>query len=81
MLAGDAFGFLDPIYSTGVFLRPQVGRAGRRLDSPRRSKKTQDYLGSRSSADMASDYVAGMEAMRKLVYAYYDPSFSFQQVS
>ena len=32
VLVGDAFGFLDPLYSSGVLLALQVGRAGRRRD-------------------------------------------------
>ena len=32
VLVGDAFGFLDPLYSSGVLLALQVGRAGGRRD-------------------------------------------------
>ena len=32
VLVGDAFGFLDPLYSSGVLLALRVGRAGRRRD-------------------------------------------------
>ena len=35
VLVGDAFGFLDPLYSSGVLLALQVGRAGRRRDRRR----------------------------------------------
>ena len=35
VLVGDAFGFLDPLYSSGVLLALQVGRAGGRRDRAR----------------------------------------------
>ncbi len=33
VLVGDAFGFLDPLYSSGVLLALTFGRTGRRCDS------------------------------------------------
>ena len=39
VLVGDAFGFLDPLYSSGVLLALQLGRAGRRRDRARASRK------------------------------------------
>jgi flavin-dependent dehydrogenase len=76
VLAGDAFGFLDPIYSSGVFLalKSGEGAADSIIDALAHDDCSAERLGRHGA-----DYVAGMEAMRKLVYAYYDPSFSFAE--
>ena len=73
VLAGDAFGFLDPVYSTGVFLALRSAECA--ADSILEAFRTQDFSGA-SLGRHGQEYVAGMEAMRKLVYAYYEPSFS-----
>ena len=39
VLVGDAWGFLDPLYSSGVLLALQVGRAGRRRHRRRPGKQ------------------------------------------
>ena len=73
ILAGDAFGFLDPIYSTGVFLAMKSGEfaADAAVDGLKHGDTSATRLG-----QFGAQYVAGMEAMRKLVYAYYDENFS-----
>jgi len=73
VLAGDAFGFLDPIYSTGVFLALKSGEFA--ADSILEAFREQDFS-AKSLGRHGAEYLAGMEAMRKLVYAYYAPSFS-----
>lgn len=72
VLAGDAFGFLDPIYSTGVFLAltSASGAADSILDALAHDDFSAERLGRHGER-----FVAGMEDMRKLVYAYYDDSF------
>lgn len=73
VLAGDAFGFLDPIYSTGVFLALKSAELA--ADSILDAFREQDF----SAACLGRhgpQYIAAMEALRKLVYAYYDESFS-----
>lgn len=74
IMAGDAFGFLDPIYSTGVFLAMKSAEFA--ADAVNASLAAND-LSARSLSRYGETYVAGMEAMRKLVYAYYDQEFSF----
>jgi geranylgeranyl reductase family protein len=74
--AGDAFGFLDPIYSSGVFLALKSGEMA--ADSVNEALRLDDFSGARLGRH-GPDYVAGMEAMRKLVYAYYDDKFSFAE--
>jgi len=76
VLVGDAFGFLDPIYSSGVFLALKSGEmAGDAIVSGLAA-------GDLSAARLGSfgpEFTAGMEAMKKLVYAYYNKDFSFAE--
>lgn len=74
VLAGDAFGFLDPMYSTGVFLAMKSGEFA--ADSIVAALEADDPSAERLSAH-GDTYLAGMEAFRRLVYAYYDPDFHF----
>lgn len=74
LLVGDAFAFLDPVFSSGVFLALQSGvMAGDAVDSALSAGSV--------SAARFTDYGArlcdGIEAMRKLVYGFYDTTFSF----
>jgi flavin-dependent dehydrogenase len=73
VMAGDAFGFLDPIYSTGVFLALKSGEfAGdAAIDALAHDDPSAERLG-----QFGNTYLSGMEAMRKLVYAYYDNDFT-----
>ena len=74
VLIGDAFGFVDPVYSTGVFLALRSGEMA--ADSISGAIETDDLSASRLGS-FAPDLVSGIEAMRKLVYAFYTPGFSF----
>lgn len=74
VLAGDAFGFLDPMYSTGVFLALKSGEFA--ADSVHAAIETGDLSGERLGSH-GERYLAGMEAFRRLLYAYYDRDFSF----
>jgi flavin-dependent dehydrogenase len=74
VLVGDAFGFLDPIYSSGVFLALKSGELA--ADSIHEALQEDDPSGARLGQHGPS-FVAGMEAMRKLVYAFYEDGFSF----
>ena len=76
VLAGDAFGFLDPIYSSGVFLALKSGEDA--ADSINAAFERRDFSG-RQLGWHGDEYMAGMEAMRKLIYAYYDRRFSFAE--
>lgn len=77
LLVGDAFAFLDPVFSSGVMLALKSGvLAG-------------DYVheglvsGDLSPGQFAgySDAIRqGVENMRKLVYAFYDEEFSFKDL-
>ncbi|HEX7185923.1 MAG TPA: NAD(P)/FAD-dependent oxidoreductase [Thermoanaerobaculia bacterium] len=74
VLVGDAFGFLDPIYSSGVFLALKSGELA--ADSIHEALAAGDLSGARLG-EHGPRFAAGMEAMRKLVYAFYEQDFSF----
>jgi len=76
VMVGDAFGFLDPIYSSGVFLALKSGEMA--ADAIVEGLEADDVSGSRLGA-FQERYVEGMKAIRKLVYAYYDREFSFSR--
>ena len=74
VLVGDAFGFLDPVYSTGLFLALKSGEMA--ADVIVEAFQKNDF----SAAQLGSfgpTFVKGMEAFRKLVYAFYTKEFSF----
>jgi flavin-dependent dehydrogenase len=76
VLIGDAFGFLDPVYSSGVLLAVKGAEfAAEAVDDALRSG---DLSGRRLGA-FGPGLARGMEAIRKLVYAFYSPDFSFAQ--
>ena len=74
VLVGDAFGFLDPVYSTGLFLALKSGEmaADAIIEAFQKEDFSEAQLGSFGPA-----FVDGMEAFRKLVYAFYTKEFSF----
>ncbi len=74
VLVGDAFGFLDPIYSTGVFLALTSGEmAADAIDAALRD----DDLSAASLGRFEAEFTAGLDALKRLVRAYYDPDFHF----
>jgi flavin-dependent dehydrogenase len=77
VFAGDAFAFLDPVFSSGIMLALKSG------------VMVGDYIheglakGDLSPAHFQGYTDAmrqGLDNMRKLVYAFYDPKFSFKDV-
>jgi flavin-dependent dehydrogenase len=76
VLAGDAFGFLDPVFSSGVMLALRSGElAGDAVDA---AITAGDVSASRF-ADYGAQFCQSIEAMRKLVYAFYNQEFSFRE--
>ncbi len=74
VLAGDAFGFLDPVFSSGLFLALRSGvLVG---DAVHAALTDQDVSASRFG-DYSNQVRSEIEAMRRLVYAFYDNNFSF----
>ncbi len=74
VLIGDAFGFLDPVYSTGLFLALKSGEMA--ADAIIEAFQENDFSETRLGS-FGNTFVAGMEAFRKLVYAFYTKEFSF----
>lgn len=74
VMAGDAFGFLDPIYSSGVFLALASGEMA--ADAILGALDAGDVSAARLGAFQAR-YVDGIKSFRRLVYAFYDREFSF----
>ena len=75
VLAGDALGFLDPVFSSGVFLALKSGvMLADEIDSVIKSGQT---INSSSFDNYGKRMQSSIETMRKIVYAFYDPEFSF----
>jgi flavin-dependent dehydrogenase len=75
LLVGDAFCFLDPVFSSGVMLALKSGVLA--ADAVHEALVAHDFSPERF-AGYASTLRQGIENMRKLVYAFYDPNFSFR---
>ena len=78
VLAGDALGFLDPVFSSGVFLALKSGvmladEIDLALKAGDLSAKSFDRYGKRMQSSI--------ETMRKIVYAFYDKDFSFGDIA
>jgi flavin-dependent dehydrogenase len=77
LLVGDAFAFLDPVFSSGVMLALKSGVLA--ADAVHQAIVEKDFSPGQF-ADYATTLRQGVENMRKLVYAFYDPNFSFGKV-
>jgi flavin-dependent dehydrogenase len=75
VLAGDAFGFLDPVFSSGLYLALRSGEmAAEEVDA---ALTDGDYSAARFE-NYGEELRRGIEAMRRLVYAFYDTDFTFK---
>jgi flavin-dependent dehydrogenase len=74
VLAGDAFAFLDPVFSSGVFLALQSGVMA--ADAVHDALGAGDVSAVRFEA-YGDHFRQGIEAMRRLVHAFYDTTFNF----
>ena len=74
VLTGDALGFIDPVYSTGVLFALKTGElAGDAVvDGLKSGDLSQQQLGS-----WYPEYGEKVELLRKLVDLFYDENFSF----
>ncbi len=76
ILIGDAYGFLDPIYSSGVLLALKMAELA--SDAIHDAFNHNDF-----SAERLGQFQPlldnGIESMRKLVHAFYSEGFSFSQ--
>lgn len=77
LLVGDAFAFLDPVFSSGVMLALKSGvLAGEIIHEGLVKGNLSPELFEHYGSTMRQ----GVENMRKLVYAFYHPDFSFREV-
>jgi flavin-dependent dehydrogenase len=74
VLVGDAFGFLDPMYSSGVFLALKSGEMAADAINDALASGSANAVNLSKWGDQLTD---GMQTIRKLVYAFYTPGFSF----
>lgn len=74
VLAGDAFAFLDPVFSSGVYFALTSGIMA--ADAALAALEAGDTSSERFS-EYGERFRAQMEPMRRLVYAFYDSEFNF----
>jgi len=74
IIIGDAYGFLDPIYSSGVLLALKMAELA--ADAIHDAFNHDDFSAARLGQYQAK-LDRGIESMRKLVYAFYNDEFSF----
>ena len=77
LLIGDAFAFLDPVFSSGVYLALTTGSLGADAVADALDR---DDVSAESFLSYGERVCKGIEWMRKLVYAFYDDNFSFKDV-
>ncbi len=75
VLVGDAFAFLDPVFSSGVYLALRSGELA--ADAIHEVLAGGGEVTGESFAGYSARICREIEAMRKLVYAFYDKAFSF----
>lgn len=78
LLVGDAFCFLDPVFSSGLMLALKSGVLA--ADAVHGAILADDFSPARFGG-YAATLRRGIENMRKLVYAFYDPNFSFRVIT
>jgi flavin-dependent dehydrogenase len=74
IIIGDAYGFLDPIYSSGVLLALKMAELA--TDAIHDAFNNDDFSAERLG-QFQTKLDRGIESMRKLVYAFYNEGFSF----
>lgn len=74
VLVGDAFAFLDPVFSSGVFLALKSGELA--ADAIHEALRSGD-TSAECFRSYGEDLCIAIERMRKIVYAFYHPEFSF----
>jgi flavin-dependent dehydrogenase len=77
-LVGDAYGFLDPVFSSGVMLALKSGALV--ADVSEACFKANDFSAQRFN-EYGQTMQEGIENMRRLVYAFYDENFSFRDLT
>jgi flavin-dependent dehydrogenase len=78
LLVGDALCFLDPVFSSGLMLALKSGVLA--ADAVHAALVAGDFSPERFT-EYGVTLRQGIENMRKLVYAFYDPNFSFRELT
>jgi flavin-dependent dehydrogenase len=78
LLVGDAFAFLDPVFSSGVMLALKSGTLA--ADETHKAIVEKDFSAGRFTT-YARYLRESVENMRRLVYAFYHPKFSFRTLT
>ena len=78
LLVGDAFCFLDPVFSSGLMFALKSGVMA--ADAIHEALLAKDLSPARF-AEYGRSLRHGIENMRKLVYAFYDTKFSFRELT
>ena len=76
VLVGDAFGFIDPVYSSGVYLALKSGEMA--ADAIVEGLRSDD-LSAKQLGSWTDEFKEGVVWIRKLVHAFYTDEFSFGQ--
>ena len=76
LMIGDAAGFLDPVYSSGLYLALVSGDLA--ADSIHNALQSEDYSAASLGAFVPRLW-EGVEVIHRLVRAFYDPEFSFPE--
>ena len=76
-LVGDAFAFLDPLFSTGVFLALNSGAMA--ADTIHAALSTDGHVSAHHLDDYFKKQRHAVTSFRNLVTAFYDLSFSFRE--
>jgi flavin-dependent dehydrogenase len=76
-LVGDAFAFLDPVFSSGVFLALKSGEMAADATA---AALANDDTSAAAFARYGEELCGHIETMRRIVYAFYDPEFSFAKL-
>ena len=77
VLAGDALGFLDPVFSSGVFL---ALKSGVMLADVADVALRKGDVSASAFEQYGKSMRDSIETMRKIVYAFYDEDFSFKDL-
>jgi flavin-dependent dehydrogenase len=75
VLAGDAFAFLDPVFSSGVFL---ALRSGEMAAEAVHAALAANDVSAHRFREYGRQLCYGIEPMRRMVYTFYDHEFSFR---
>ena len=75
VLIGDAFAFLDPVFSSGVFLALKSAELA--ADAADVALKREGPIVASNFESYGEQLCSAMEIMRQVVYAFYDERFSF----